>query len=368
MSSSNGKLLLANLKEILRTKVKLEDQSENIKLLNIVLNKLIKQMKTDKLFLALYKDIYYTGSYYEGLRVKNATEFDLNFVLDFCKNMNFQITTKNSPPSFVTCQLTSELKDLMLKTNWNVIRDIIRTFFNSKNFLKAEKVKNWLQGIIDSSLSKLERITGVSKVKRLLSGPAITIYIITESGVQIDVDLVPVLEFKWPSWPEGAAQYFLKNISYEERYWFIVPKLPPFEICDQNYKLSHQWRLHFPGIEKKLIHNKQCLKPIIKLLKLLRDKENWRSLASYYLKTVVIWSVIIDENTDWNEYYMDDIFIKVLKQLKNFVENLNLPYLFYPEYNLICKMTTAQSKHIKLRLDKIINDIENNPDNIKLYL
>ncbi|XP_023211659.1 uncharacterized protein LOC111614517 [Centruroides sculpturatus] len=311
MAKSNDKLLLANLKEILRTKVKLEDQTENIRILQMVLDELIKEMKTDKLFYHLFENIYYTGSYFEKLRVKEATEFDLNLILTFPKIMNFQVTTDHSPSSFVTCQLKSELKELMHEKNWELNKEILRKFSNRKNFLEAGKIKNWLQGIVDSAINKLGKRNNLPKIIRHLSGPAITIYIITKNGIQIDVDLVPVLKFNWPFWPEGAAQYFLNNIPHDERYWFIVPKLPPSEICEVNQNISYQWRLHFPRIEKKLIHDKGCLKSIIKLLKLLRDREGWKPLASYYLKTAVMWTVIIEDNVSWNESKMDILFLMV---------------------------------------------------------
>ena len=45
--------------------------------------KLIDAMKeVDLLFKVMFRNIYYTGSFFDGLRIENPNEFDLNIVLD----------------------------------------------------------------------------------------------------------------------------------------------------------------------------------------------------------------------------------------------------------------------------------------------
>ena len=45
------------------------------------MEQLIKLMKQeDPMFACLYQEMAYSGSYWDGLRVKEATEFDLNIV------------------------------------------------------------------------------------------------------------------------------------------------------------------------------------------------------------------------------------------------------------------------------------------------
>ena len=36
----------------------------------------------DELFGALYREMYYSGSYYDGLKIGKPNEFDLNLVID----------------------------------------------------------------------------------------------------------------------------------------------------------------------------------------------------------------------------------------------------------------------------------------------
>lgn len=363
--------LYMNLKEILRTKVKLEEPKEIIRILEDTIGLFIDKMKSvSKLFSFVFNRLYYTGSYYEGLRVKKATEFDINLVLNFPKNMELEIRTTESPPSFCVCKLKTKQEKLSTASDWVKIKEILKEFFND-NYLMPDKIKNWLQGIIDSTLNSFVPPDNVREIKKSRSGPALTIYIITRNGIQLDVDLVPVLEFKHPDWPPGADKTFLNVIPKfpnDKKFWFIVPKQPPSDLCRSNHCVSYQWRIHFPEIEKHLIHNKGCLKPIIKLLKLLKENQNWSILASYYLKTVVMWAVIKQREIDWKETNMDIIFIKMLKDLKKNVKDSNLPYLFNPKYNLLYNIEPSHAQNIEGRLNRIIRDIENDPQKINEYM
>ncbi|XP_023241922.1 uncharacterized protein LOC111640160 isoform X1 [Centruroides sculpturatus] len=366
----NEKTLLTNLKEILRTKVKLTGEGENVKVLETTLPLLINQMKlVSPLFKSVYKRIYYTGSYYDGLRVKNATEFDLNLVLAFPKNMDLEIRTTNSPPSFCTCKLKNK-ESLRKQQNFEFISKILKEFFYEKtDFFLPNNIRKWLQGVLDSALRSFIPSGDVEEIRKSCSGPALTIYIKTKNGTQLDVDLVPVLEFKYPDWPDGAKKSFKTSIPDDEKYWFIVPKPPQENSIKPCQNYSYQWRFHFPGVEKHLLHNKGCVKPIIKLLKLLRDKQDWKILASYYLKTVVMHAVIKNsDQIDWNESQMDKTFIRMLRHLQAYIQNKNLPYLFYEKCNLISKMGDQQADNINRRLSRIIQDIENDPQKVFVYM
>lgn len=66
----------------MKTEIKMEDSQENVKILTNALELLIKNMQSvNPLFKLMYNRIFFTGSYYDGLRVKNATEFDLNLII-----------------------------------------------------------------------------------------------------------------------------------------------------------------------------------------------------------------------------------------------------------------------------------------------
>ncbi|XP_023228209.1 cyclic GMP-AMP synthase-like isoform X2 [Centruroides sculpturatus] len=203
------KSFLFYVNEILRDEVKLNGQEENVEVLRNTLNWLITEMKKySPLFTILYKDLYYTGSYYENLRVKNATEFDINILLHFpFENFNLQIEPDTEPKGFARCRFDGVKLDELTLTK-NVCSEVYAMFHG--HYLLPEKIKSWLQKIICNITEKTEyNIEGVKKIITRRNGPAMTIQIHCEKVI-IDVDLVPVIEF--PNWPSDASCSFLEDI------------------------------------------------------------------------------------------------------------------------------------------------------------
>nr|CAD7258896.1 unnamed protein product [Timema shepardi] len=155
-----------------------------------VLDELILIMKqNDVLFDAIFQRLCGAGSYFDGLRVGKATEFDMDVVV----------------------KLPIDYKQIEL------------------------------------SLKK--------------SGPAMTLKITIPGDLApVDVDLVPVIEFKHPQWPPEPVRPILTK----KEAWFIVPK--PKNNSD--FKDTF-WRLAFHEQERELIHGKGNLKPICRLLKMI---------------------------------------------------------------------------------------------------
>ena len=74
----------AILKEIYAKSISISDNEKKMKvmLVQFIKNDMISLMKkTDVLFNLLFQEIFHTGSYFDGLRVNNANEFDLNVLL-----------------------------------------------------------------------------------------------------------------------------------------------------------------------------------------------------------------------------------------------------------------------------------------------
>ena len=64
-------------------KLKGEDISKSNQIVDFVKNVVIVQMcQVDPLFSAIYQKLYFTGSFYDGLKVGEPEEFDLNLVLE----------------------------------------------------------------------------------------------------------------------------------------------------------------------------------------------------------------------------------------------------------------------------------------------
>ena len=64
-------------------KLKKIDIQKSNQILDWLKNDVVDAMKkNDVLFNSLFREIYYSGSYYDGLKIKEPDEFDLNIVLD----------------------------------------------------------------------------------------------------------------------------------------------------------------------------------------------------------------------------------------------------------------------------------------------
>ena len=78
---------LSNIQVLYRRQVKTDkqEQAKYEDLLHFIVNHLINKMKQlSPEFNSLFKEIYYTGSFWDGLTVNSTTqEFDLNLVFDW---------------------------------------------------------------------------------------------------------------------------------------------------------------------------------------------------------------------------------------------------------------------------------------------
>ena len=90
------------LREINENLIKLND--EDIKQSNQIIDWLkfdvVNEMKKDQLFNLLFREIYYSGSFYDGLKIENPNEFDLNFVMDTSKFEHITTLVEGSPGYF----------------------------------------------------------------------------------------------------------------------------------------------------------------------------------------------------------------------------------------------------------------------------
>ena len=64
-------------------KLKKIDIQKSNHVLDWLRNDVVDAMKkNDRLFNSLFREIYYSGSYYDGLKIRGPDEFDLNIVLN----------------------------------------------------------------------------------------------------------------------------------------------------------------------------------------------------------------------------------------------------------------------------------------------
>ncbi|CAN7939234.1 unnamed protein product [Ixodes hexagonus] len=336
-----------------------EVTTRNVDILNNLLEHFCKQMKlNDPLFKLLFKRFVYTGSYYDGLRTKCADEFDINLVLVLPLHKGeFTYTVFTLPKAYAASRYHHHHLDLFSSTSCQCAR--ANRCFHQNRFV-PDRVKRWLQSVVARTLLTYvpsESCAAVAKIRPKESGPATTFLIDLIDGSQIDVDLVPVIEFRYPDWPDGIKKAgWMTKISAEHCNWFLIPKQPK--------AYPHLWRLHFPNMEKKLIEDYGCIKPIIRLLKTLRDAYKW-NLSSYSLKTFVMNELVANDDRDyWDQDNQGMLFVRVLGRLGLALKQpgLGIPFLFHPEVDVTEKVKRETRDNIGNAIERIVRKLRESPD------
>ena len=326
MGNVNSKTLALALDEIYEDCIAIskERSIKPKKLLDFLINSiLLPVFQDDADFENLYSNVYYTGSFFDGLRVNNPNEFDVNFVLSL-------------PSEATVTSSTNHHTSIIVKNHK----------FSTGNFVDTEKVKSWFQSLVDKVCFKINHQFTMEnkwyKVHRSSSGPARTLIICDYFKTEyFDVDLVPVFE----------------NKSYE----FLVPK--PREV----YR-TREWRISYPEKERQLLHEKVVAKKVIKILKRLRDvqKGNWHSLCSYYIKTVVLHCLdMVEESLHNDLLYMLN---KSVNLLSDFLNEGRIPFYHDHSFNLLEKVGDENIRNIKFRLFKIFEHVKEDEKYLYLYL
>ncbi|GIY94816.1 mab-21 domain-containing protein, partial [Caerostris extrusa] len=208
---------------------------------------------------------------------------------------------------------------------------------------------------------------GLTQVRITHSGPARTILILYNFE-WISIDLVPVFSID----PNHLQKYTLKHIQdiSEEHILqkslsqcFIVPKplkkeLSSFLTCAS---VERAWRIHFPETEKSILQGKYALKPLIKLMKDLRDKERW-PIASYFIKMVAFWLVKeYPQQYYWNDSRLGLMFLKFLEALEMHLKAKHLGHILYPKFNLFHSLPPRTIKNLQKRVHNIIVNLRVDP-------
>ena len=295
---------------------------------------LSKMKELDGLFGNLFLEIYHAGSFYDGLRIVEPTEFDLNIILkmpfpDHLMKLDFG-NGFPIPSGFARYYCSSPPRDV--KTMMKLTEDQERLFlaFFEENVLLPLKVRDWFRTVVDKAVRYYEDrpfypLT-IQWNKRGKYSPAATLKIKVDYDLEIDIDLVPVFS-------HGKET--------------LVPKTYPSE------EYQKVWRLSYPSLEKDLLKGQSCAKKVIRMLKLFRDQlEDWKWVCSYYLKTAVM--LEIKEGRVWSDKQLSEKFEKMLKILQQHFERKCLPSRHFPELNLLKHIKRNTLYNAERRLNRII--------------
>ncbi|EFA01049.1 cyclic GMP-AMP synthase-like receptor [Tribolium castaneum] len=347
-----------------------EDVRGNKQILESVLRTFVEQMKTqDPLFKALFRRVFYGGSFYDGLKVGKPEEFDLDILLHIPIYAQ-PVLNESNVPGFVWLKLNN-LDGWLRQPEGRVYKDFRKKFLADNDFLDTGKTLRWMESLVQKTLNTLPWVNnatceltnefGTFHINWWKGGPAMTLGISHSSGEKImDVDLVACFVFSGDKWPING--YRSNPFPSTKPEFFIVPKKPQGPVNPQ----GRYWSLSFQEQERVLIDNKNRLKPAVKLIKKLKEKTH-PNIASYYIKTVFLHIIEQKDQSFWNKS-LREVFMTTLREYNEFIADQSIPYYWCRKNNLIGHLAPITLNNISNRIGYIIKDIENNPENIAKHL
>ncbi|XP_063532082.1 cyclic GMP-AMP synthase-like receptor [Cydia strobilella] len=166
-----------------------------------------------------------------------------------------------------------------------------------------------------------------------------------QSGFQLDVDLVPALEFL------GKDRTRMPSKRRKKGNFLVVPK--PMK---GGHDEDAAWRrpLQLQGWD--LWYMKQALR----LTKKLLDSQGMNKIQSYYIKTIFYHEAIEQEHDPdfWSRNSLAELFKHIVKRLHQYLETKNIPYFWNVDYNLIGNIDESILDGYAKKLKRFIKILE----------
>ncbi|XP_054278463.1 cyclic GMP-AMP synthase-like receptor isoform X2 [Macrosteles quadrilineatus] len=351
---------------------------DEIKIVNKYFQEVIhvftKQMKeVDDTFKKIFRKILYTGSFFEGLKISSADEYDLNVIINPELKMKPVRKKKYAPAGHIAIEVIKDQNcEIKPYKDW-----LHHEKESNRYFLKIDQVKSWLQGIVIKARDKIveEKLIKDFKLDIRQSGPAWTL-IFKDQNRKVSIDLVPCLEFPNKDWP-GIPRKPEKILNGKDNDpWFAVPKSPriPPEDLKKNKLWFLAWRLSFPIQEKNIINDLNYLKFILRLLKQVRDQLKIHAVASYYIKTLFLWEIETQKDqTMWKKTSRGRLFMYMLIRFQEALEAGHIDFFWDKECNLVdhvaAEYLTINANQIKKFVKKVEGFIDKgDKDELRKFL
>lgn len=321
-----------------------------------------KMQKVDNLFKEMFSTVFYGGSFYDGLRVGTPDEFDLDLLLTLPKLVEPELILCNIP-GYLQLKLNNYPALQKDKSMANRYKDLRKLLEDEKDYyLDNQKVRQWMERVVTLALNDFQKENGkyvldvsmgrfLAKIHK--AGPAFTLKVtgqVKGEKISLDIDLVPCFLFGKDKWPKSQ---FRPNPVASKTDFFIVPK----PVKDAPGRSNRYWRLSFQQQERIIIDNKNYLKPTIKFLKKMRDVSDHTCIASYYIKTLVLWETEKMCDAFWSSS-ISYVFMTILKKYYECLRDKRIPYYWYKTNNLIQGVNDITMQNMQNRIKYIINDIE----------
>ncbi|XP_031370638.1 uncharacterized protein LOC102671149 [Apis dorsata] len=249
---------------------------------------------------------------------------------------------------------------------YDLLSDKGKKIYNNiidSGYLNPNKFRFWIQRILSKVLNKLPKVEDKYelivnnqkiKIKIIESGPAYTIIInMPHETENIHIDLAPTLAFHINCINHFTSKFNeLQNCRNET--WFAIPL--PLTDNDSNNKNLY-WRLSFSYQEKEILAKYGRIKPVIRQIKKLRDTQNWKSIASYFIETLFLHKIEELKN-DLEKIPFTLFLFKMLQELYYACDKHMLEFYWDKQYNLFSKISKIEMHNITYRLKNIISNIE----------
>ncbi|XP_069681528.1 cyclic GMP-AMP synthase-like receptor isoform X1 [Periplaneta americana] len=306
-----------------------------------LIKKMVEEMKNDATFKELYVQPNFVGSSYENLKVGNPDEFDINLELKLpISDSDIEIETLTTEPGFAKIKLDDVNKIIHQHVTLEVRKKI--ESWLERGYIRWDKILQWFQGIVDKAMNKVDWSPNMT-VKRSTPGPAMTLnvtYVVTHKK-KFSVDLVPVFTYgcnKWPSEPLRQLNDIPREIDLGILKWCVVPKGPKNSMAP-----NLEWRMSFYPFEKEILKDLGNMNPVIKIMKLLRDRKNWVNLSSYYIKTLFLWEQEKQEPEFWKSNTKGYLFMHMLNRLVDCLKKEKIDFFWDQRSNLIANLKSEIS-------------------------
>ena len=269
------------------------------KTLKGVMDVLIFHMKKTPLFYEFFDEVYFGGSFFDGLKLASTSqEFDLNLVFKFKSDIKVKgLNTEYSKPNFAYLKLEDGYflgptkSERQLSVEWET-KGII--------FLSPSKLLKMVETAADESLARLNgKIPFNGKaynVKKHSVGVPYTLAVdCKEDNFECTIDLVPAVSLQITKL-EKEVQARVKTINkiFNSR----VDKCMAIALKPVD---KDRFEIDFHDIERDILRWRKIAKMVVMLMKHLRDIKGGPldKFWSHLLKTVVMNKVIESESRSW---------------------------------------------------------------------
>lgn len=325
------------------------------------------------------KDVHYkqnatsVGSYYQGLKVEKADEFDFSIPFHIGTKLTWVPAGKqqhfgfNDPSQNDEATTRQDLRVVPASTalqnpgpgyiSVTLTDSVHRSSQNLQEFMFQEYVIPFLvkmkfRALLFSVLNNNGRSRDDITMSRKLHGPALTMTTDVKDGretIPVDIDFAVVIEAGLPftdstGWPRPGA------------LWPSRDKVTMIKDKGINVvaKKNFYWLLSFAELEKTLIwdvdKDSGCRKKVHRIMKTLfhqskvKDKNK---LSSYMLKNAWLWECEANPNSEsWMQNRLSERFIGCIRRLLAFTDKGSLPQYFYPAIDLFKGKDIQQLKRI----------------------